>query len=83
MRRRFLFLFVQRLAPAVTAVGVARRLLRDIARRIGTSAALWAPEHPVEEVVAATTVASAAATIHADVVTLLNGLAEKKLLDLG
>src|SRR6476660_3399344 len=51
-----------RLAPAVAAVAVTR--WRDVARRIGTSAALRAAEHPIEEVVAAA-VAVATATIHA------------------
>src|SRR5262245_62857767 len=50
------------LAPAISPV-VTRRG-RDIARRIGTGAALWSAENPTEEVVAAA-IAVAAAPIHA------------------
>src|SRR5262249_49898126 len=64
MRRRFVFLPVQRLAPAVPAVVVARRR-RNVTRRIGAGTALRSPKYPVEEVATAAALTSAA-TINAD-----------------
>ena len=61
MRRRFVFLPVQRLAPAVPAVVVACRR-RNVTRRIGAGTALRSAKYPIEEVVATTAAVASAAT---------------------